>query len=338
MSDGVWTLQVYDLLYQKNMLNRMRLSWQKRGKRKWGRRQRQLQLIYKWFKHWLEPIWFSLILGSLGAFGLYYLRHYYSAWGEITQGVYIEFSGAVFDLLIFGVVISLTLFIAEKRRSAARLQEEIDDFKKWNSEEAHYRIAGAIRRLNRQNRTNIDFGGLELSKFSFISHGISSLRGSTFYDGTWGTAGPRDHVRLEDVDFSKIDCRDVTFSKFNPLGGFGSMFANAHFLNCDFSSSDLRDAKFVGALLEWSEEHPDELGVYHDDEDGYAGFEQTYYPPFDNADLMGASFKDAVLKNADFRNAQNIQSCDFSGAKQLSTCIFDSDELKEEVIEKSKTS
>ena len=39
--------------------------------------------------------------------------------------------------------------LGEKRRNIKRWQEEIDDFRGWNSEEAKFRIVGNIKRLNR---------------------------------------------------------------------------------------------------------------------------------------------------------------------------------------------
>ena len=268
--------------------------------------------------------------------GLYLLKGFYPASSSLWQGLYVEAAGAMFDIILFGVIIAFFMFLRDRRKAIERYQEEIDDFKKWDSEEARYRIAGAIRRLNRLGKTDIDFGGIELRDFSFRRHDIKNINGSTFYDGTWGTMGSRDEVTLERVDFSMLNCRNVVFSKFNPFGGFGYLRANATYRNCNFSDADLSGAVFKGANLEWTEEHPEELGVWHDLEDGSHSFEQKHYPPFDEADLKGASFEDAVFKNVDFRNARNIQECNFVGAKGLNTGLFDNDEIKGAVIELSQ--
>ena len=139
-------------------------------------------------------------------------------------------------------------------------------------------------------------------------------------------------MKLERVDFSALNCRNVVFSKFNPFAGFGSLGESASFIDCDFSFSDLRGAIFKGTHLEWTEEHPNELGAWHDHDDGNRSFEQRHWSPFGEAELMGASFEDAVFTNADFRQARDILSCNFSGAKRLETCLFDNDEIKGEVI------
>lgn len=271
-------------------------------------------------------------IGFLAVGGLYYFRDQYASWGSIAQGVYIEMSGGVFDIFIFGFVLAFFVFKRDRSMEVKRLQEEIDDFKKWNSEEGRFRIAGAIRRSNRLGKTAIDFGGLEISDFSFKRHDIKSIAGSSFYDGTWGTMGSRDQVSLTNIDFSWINCTNVVFSKFNPFAGFGNLFVSVPIKDCSFINCDLSGAVFNGAQLEWSREHPKELGGWHDDGDGHCSFEQKYYSPFDNADLNGASFEDTIVINADFRNVHNILTCNFSGAKRLDTCLFDNDQIKAEVL------
>ena len=305
----------------------------RRRRRRWEKYKNRARTIRRWLGYWFGPIWFALALTIVTAGGIYLLKVFYPTWSPLGQGLYVEAAGAMFDILLFGVIIAFFIFLRDRRKAIERHQEEIDDFKKWDSEEARYRIAGAIRRLNRLGKTDIDFGGIELREFSFRRHDITNINGSTFYDGTWGTMGSRDEVTLEKVDFSMINCRNVVFSKFNPFARFGSFRPSVFYRDCQFSDADLSGAIFKGANLEWTEEHPEELGVWHDLEDGSHSFEQKHYPPFDGADLKGASFEDAVFKNVDFRNATNILECNFVGAKGLKTGLFDNDELKDAVIE-----
>ena len=104
---------------------------------------------------------------------------YGGAPGEILRGIYIEAGGAVMDIVIFGVILALLAAMTSRHQDVTRQLELIDDYKKWDSAEARYRIAGAIRRLNKLNRTAINFSGIEISDFRFA--------GSTFYDGSWGS-------------------------------------------------------------------------------------------------------------------------------------------------------
>lgn len=260
--------------------------------------------------------------------------------GEILRGMYIEATGAVMDIVVFGVVLALmglwTNRSRERHADIGRQRELIDDFKKWNVEEARLRIAGAIRRLNSLGCTKINFSGLELSDFSFGWHEIRSIAGSTFYDGSWGTLSRRDQVTLDRVDFSKLDCRNVVFSKFNPFSGLRMRVRFATFKDCEFRDAQLQGATFRGAHIEWSEEPPEEMGVLEELANEEPAFRQTYWPPFDGADLTGVSFEDVVFQNADFRDALNVQKCSFKGAKGLEECRFDDEEVKGRVLEAAR--
>jgi uncharacterized protein YjbI with pentapeptide repeats len=270
-----------------------------------------------------------LVLGTVSAI-------LFQGWPELRKdywsGIFFEFHGLIFDIAVFGVLIAFFIRITERRREIRHQQETIDDFKKWDSDEAQFRIAGAIRRINRLGKTNIDFAGIELKDFSLRRHDITSIRGSVFYDGTWGSMGSRDRVVLERMDFSSVDCRDVVFSLLNPLSGFIDSIVFARLENCDFIDANLSNAKFTGATLEWTTHHPDELGIWHTNPGEQPSFQQTHYPAFSGADLSGTSFDSVTFKNADFREAINIDGCNFSGARGLESCLFDNDEVRNAVL------
>ena len=109
----------------------------------------------------------------------------YETLSDIFQGIYIEASGAVMDIVVFGIIIAWLTSRKDQNQEITRQMELIDDYKKWDSDEARYRIAGAIRRLNKLNCTAIDFSGIEMSDFRFRWLEIESIAGSTFYDGSW---------------------------------------------------------------------------------------------------------------------------------------------------------
>lgn len=262
----------------------------------------------------------------------------FGAWTEIWQGVYVEAAGALMDLVVFGIIIGIALALRERKRQIRSHQELINDFKKWDSEEGRYRIAGAVRRLNRLGRTSIDFIGMEMSSFAFHEHDIESIAGSKFYLGDWISAGSRGRVVLRHVDFSHLDCSDVIFSAFQPLIGLSmDLPRHAQLLDCRFWKTNLRDATFNGALLAWSKPPPEETGYWEELEDGEHSWVPTHISPFRSADLKGASFENVAFENADFRQAQNLEKCRFAGATGLDDCMFDSAEVKEVVLRRAGT-
>ena len=289
----------------------------------------------------LGPILIAAMLAVLVAVILCLLVPWYGEPPrEIFKGMYIEAFGAVMDIFVFGVVIALMVLRTnhgrEHAQSIVRQSELIDDFKKWNADEARHRIAGAVRRLNRLGCTEIDFSGLELSEFSFAWHEIKSIEGSTFYDGSWGKMSRRDRVILEKVDFLKVNCRNVVFSKFNPLSGLRIPLPFATFKDCTFRETQLQGAVFRGANLEWSEEPPQFQYELLELDDGSEVPVQNYWPPFNEADLTDASFENATFKNADFRGALSIQNCSFVGAKGLETCLFDDENVRKSVLKAAR--
>ena len=286
---------------------------------------------------WLQPVWFPIVLVITASMTLYFLSKRYIHLSDMQRGIFVEAVGATMDIVVFGIVIGLFSFVMDRRRDVRRQMELIDDFKKWNSDESRYRIAGAVRRLNRLGVVSIDFSGIELSDFSFRRHDIRNISGSTFYGGSWGTGGSRDKVVLERIDFGDLDCRDVVFSRFNPLSGFPISVYFATFRDCNFASAQLQGAVFRGANMEWSEEPPDEIGHWEDIEDGNKAFLQTYYPPFDGADLKGASFRDVTFRNTDFRGAVNLGACWFEGADGLDACTFDDEDIRLNVLRAART-
>ena len=145
-------------------------------------------------------------------------------------------------------------------------------------------------------------------------------------------------MTLERVDFANVDCQDVVFSKFNPFPGFGMRFRAATLKDCNFRDARLQGAAFRGAHLEWSEDPPEEMGTWEDMGDRDMAFRQTYWPPFDGADLKGASFEDVFFRNGDFRGALNIRDCSFASAEGLDECLFDDEEVKIQVLEAAQSS
>ena len=286
---------------------------------------------------WLSPIFTAAITALVIAVLLLVFLPWYGDPSEFIRGIYIEAGGAVMDIVVFGIIIAWLTSKTSQNQEIARQMELIDDYKKWDSDEAHYRISGAIRRLNKLNHTVFDFSGLELNGFDFRWHEIESIAGSTFYDGTWATGTRRDQVTLKNVGFNGVDCRRVVFSKFHPFSGFDLVGRFATFRDCNFQGAQLQEAVFRGAYLEWSETPPEEMGELENVEEGGVLFRQTYYPPFDEADLKGSSFEDVRFQNADFRNAVNIEDCTFAGAKGLEECLFDNEEVKEQILRKASS-
>ncbi len=249
----------------------------------------------------------------------------------------VEFVGLIFDVLFILVVLALFERRHQRHQDIKRQHEIIDDYKRWDREEARIRISGAIRRLNRLGVFALNLSGLALSNYDFSHHGIRSLKGSVFYDGTWGEPFSPASIRLTKVSFDWVNCERVQFSPYDPLAelaGMGSDFAV--FTDCSFIRSNLKKASFAGARLLWTGAHPEtHFSDEGDDDDDNPIRLQVTYGPFDEADLTDASFEGAYLTNVDFRGAANIEMASFLGASGLDSCLFDSENLKKAILRSS---
>lgn len=63
------------------------------------------------------------------------------------------------DVFFILIVFALFEHRRNKRQDIARQLEVIDDYKRWDHPDAHLRIAGAIRRLNRLGVFALDMAG-----------------------------------------------------------------------------------------------------------------------------------------------------------------------------------
>lgn len=270
---------------------------------------------------WVEPLSPAILVFFALSLGLFILRSTYQSFGPIKQGMYIEAWGTLFDIIVVGVVLTLFATRRDRKVQIERYREEIDDFKKWDTDEGQLRIAGNIRRLAKMNQTDIDFSGIVLRNFSFPSKDINNLRGATFYSGlsnTWSKNG----TVLENVSFYGVDCTGAIFSRsLLRLPGSGLSATNL-----DFGHATLIGASFDGANLSWTNHKADE-NEWHEDfyyaDDEPPARRTLHEPAFFEADLKNCSFRNARLAHADFRYAINVNEADFTGAQGLETCFFD---------------
>lgn len=250
----------------------------------------------------------------------------------------VEFMGLVFDIIFILIVYSAFQRKALELETIKRHHETIEDYKKWDSEESRFRIAGALRRLNALKVTSFDFTGLVLSDFSFADHKIKNISKSKFYDGSWGEPFKPHGVRLSKVSFNWVNCEYVQFSPGNPLKAFiNKSNLYAQFFDCSFEQAKLKGSSFNGAELCWSNKPLDDIYAHEEDPDTREPFStQIHFGPFHDADLTDTSFQNAIFQNADFRGALNIASANFEGASGLDSCRFDFEALENEVLRRAQ--
>ena len=237
-----------------------------------------------------------------------------------------EMAGMTLD--VFFILIVFALFERRRTRTlfVARQEETIDDYKRWDDPEAQRRIAGAVRRLNRAFVHAVDFAGIRLTDFYFVEHGIHRIAGSRFCVDPaaeeWENSAALTYVR-----FDHLDCRGVVFS-LPRIRKYDTYIRPVELTDCSFEHCNLRGACFDGARLSWPEAPPNShyVGRVISGED--VDFEQETFGPFYRADLSDASFRGCSFLNADFRDAEGLESADFFRANGLDEAAFDDGHIR----------
>lgn len=183
---------------------------------------------------------------------------------EDIKNVAIEFHGMVFDIILFGVILTIYDSIADRRDKIRRYKEEIDDFRGWDEQEAMYRIAGIIKRLNRLKTSSLDLS------YVFLKDADLS------------------EVKLRDADFSNANLQFIKL-QYSDLISSTMKNTNLHKADLSFSvmryidlsNSDLSDAKLPYSIL------------YKANLEG---------SNLQNADLDGTDLRGANLSKTDLRN------------------------------------
>ncbi len=254
---------------------------------------------------------------------------------DVQIDLRVEFWGLIFDIFFILIVFSFFEYRRQRSQNIQHQQEIIDDYKRWDSPEAHFRIAGAIRRLNKQGIFALDLAGIRLTNFSFSKCEIGDITGSTFYDGTWGKPLLDKSIELTNVSFDHVECCSVQFSPYEPLYWTNSKISrHAKLIDCSFFSATLKNAVFNGAQLEWTSSPPNAHYEYVLDGDEESYKEQLSYGPFFQANLAGASFIRTKFKYADFRDAEGVLEADFTEAIGLEDAVFDSEVIKNTIMSK----
>lgn len=235
---------------------------------------------------------------------------------DFFQEVMAEAHGVLLDILIIGWLLFYLRKQGERRLMTQRYREEIDDYLGWQSPEAALRIAGNIRRLNRQgvpsplrlteaylrganlaeaNLEEADLWGADLEGTNLVSAQLSEanlagarLRGANLERAT-----------LIEADLRGADCTEADLER--------AFMEDADLRGGNFTACDLQYAALPGARLE----HARMLGANLRG----AHLERTrlHRTLLEGATLHGASLDGADLRGADFTRA-DFTRADFTGA------------------------
>lgn len=208
------------------------------------------------------------------------------------ENILVEAHGMIFDILILGVLFAWFAQGGEKQRDIKRYQEEIEDYRGWESDEAKYRIAGNIKRLNSLGVSNIDLHMMNLREADLCR---LNLRNANLL-----------HCKMEKACIEGTDFSGATlfFSDLSEAGDKTKrIFHISDIVQTNFKNAKLSGAKFVKASLReanFTDAHATDTDFSKAD---------LMYADFSNANLYGAilhgaDLRETILQNTNLKSAQ----------------------------------
>ena len=199
--------------------------------------------------------WNSVLKTPARFFGLAALIVWVSIWGLSTihnkyswSDILVEAHGMLFDLLVFGIVLSIYDAFRRKIERIQRYEDEMDDFKEWGKREGTLRIVGNLKRIRRETLKTLNLSGYSLKyanlkemnfpswTFNNVNFDSSTIKYSNFF-----------RAKMDSV---KIRESEVEYTIFGAAEMHNSNLSKSKFIECDFHSAylhnaDLQEAEFI---------------------------------------------------------------------------------------------
>ncbi len=133
---------------------------------------------------------------------------------DFVANVVAELHGMLMDLLLFGCLLLWLDQKAERRRRIRRYRDSIEDFLGWRSDEAHHRIVGNIRRLNRENEApeTLKNAHLHGANLQDVDLSDASLTGADL------SGADLVHANLANTYLGSVDLRGANLQEANLAG------------------------------------------------------------------------------------------------------------------------
>lgn len=255
----------------------------------------RLRKIYdKIIQHPIRSATTVLVLVSIIVIGLS-LPLYLSNSDQMYINVLTEAHGMIFDILVIGMLLYWLREQGEIKQRIRQYKDEIDDFRMWESEEAAFRNAGNIKRLNRYNISKIELVSVFLSKTNLSKVKLQQANMNTAnLSNSMLIEANLTEARMNQTNFENANLNQADLSK---TYASGANFKDAFLIKANFTGAFLIRTNFTNAYLMEAN--------------------------LANCSLTEANFTDANLYKADFRGSDGLSVEQLAKAKSLYLAKFD---------------
>lgn len=217
---------------------------------------KKLKTLFQKLGSWIvaHKVRFFLIAGVIAAIVILLLDYLFLN-ASNKADVIVEAHGMLFDIILFGIILTVYEAITDKRDRVKRYKEELDDFRGWKGEEAAFRVAGLVKRLLKEGVENIDLANLHVGQLvqiignkgkELIEKTIQEKKRFCSMQGAelWG-------FNLEGAFLSAINFKDAKLWEVN-LKGVNLVQSNlqgANLIKADLTGANLSEVNMEGAKL-----------------------------------------------------------------------------------------
>jgi len=157
--------------------------------------------------------------------------------------ILVELNGLVFDLFIFGILITAYEAWTEKKGKITRHKEEINDYRNLENELSSYRVIGTIKRLLELGEKEIDLSFSYLIRSFKTPHKVNnwSFVYSKLYNCKF-VSNQFENCSFYSAHLKNVDFGYVSFSNCN--------FEFVVFESCNFSDCNFSNVNFDYGYIE----------------------------------------------------------------------------------------
>jgi hypothetical protein len=210
--------------------------------------------IKYWLKHELSQYNVILFFSILSLISLILIIILDTFDPEFSKhDILVEAHGLIFDLFVFGILITVFDFLRNRRESRTRYNEELQDLLGWKSDEAKVKILARIKRLydlgqrrfflSNAYLKNADLSNYDLSDSIIV---LANIKSGSFIRSNLKNV-KLTASNLKKVYFTSAILENTDLSHSNCKGAF---FTDTNFINTNFEKADLRNASFMSCSYE----------------------------------------------------------------------------------------
>ncbi len=204
-----------------------------------------------------------------------------------VDDIVVELCGFFFDIILFGVILTIYGRWLERKRKIRNYHDQLDDFRTWKGEEGVLRKVGIIRRLNEMKAPLPSLWSANLQG--------ANLMGANLQGANLGWA------ELQRAHLRKANLQGVNLA-FANLQNANLWFANLQGANLSYAN--LQDANLWFANLQGAR-------LFHTNLEGV----NLCSANLQGACLTGANLQDTDMRYADLTGAEDLTWKQLKGAK-----------------------